>query len=301
MMRFGVVPREELDKVDFSLPADHPANDEVLSGTPAGDLQILTGCPSWKEDSWVGKIYPYSMKEGEALEHYTRQFNTIELNVTHYAIPTDATIAAWREAATPGFTYCPKFPQIISHKLELLNSEDITRDFCGQMLKLGEYLGMPFLQMGPGFNPQKGKSLLQYLDRLPFTVAVELRHPGWFEPKIWNRTCEVLRERGHGLVITDVPGRRDAAHMSLTMPTAMIRFLGNDLHPTDYTRADEWVQRIRVWRDKGLEKLYLFIHCHSTIDAPELARYWIEQLNETLKMRLKPPVFLPKNDQLSMF
>ncbi len=303
-MDFGKVAPEKINQIDFHLPADADMTRQVLSGVPAPDFKAYVGCPVWHEKSWFGKIYPFGIKEKEALAHYTQQFNTIELNTTHYQIPSDETIERWKAAATPGFTFCPKFPQVISHDKELLNAEESTAYFCQQILKLDEYLGIPFLQMGPGYTPQKGKGLVEFFKYLPqnLSIAVELRHPDWYnQPRIWARTCEVIAEAGHALVITDVAGRRDVLHQSLTIPKAVLRFVGNELHPSDYTRSDAWIQRLKAWQERGLEELYAFIHCGQSECAPELASYWVEQLNTHLHTQLKAPRFLPRVDQMELF
>ncbi len=49
-------------------------------------------------------------------------------------------------------------------------------------------------------------------------------------PALYNN----LRNLGMGLIITDTAGRRDVVHMHLPVPRALIRFVGNSLHPTDY-------------------------------------------------------------------
>ncbi|WP_420155610.1 DUF72 domain-containing protein [Siphonobacter sp.] len=304
-MDFGKVSPSQINTINFTLPADSPLNTQVLPGQPvAHPLPAYVGCPVWMEKSWLGKIYPSAMKDKEALAHYTQQFNTIELNGTHYQMPNDETIERWLEEATPGFKYCPKFPKAISHEKELLGVEDATQFFCRQLLKLGDHLGIPFLQMGPAYTPQKGKGLVEFLKLIPeeMTIAVEFRHPDWFaNPRIWARTCEILREAGHAAVITDVSGRRDVLHQTLTVPKAVIRFVGNELHPTDYIRTDEWIQRLKKWQQEGLEELYAFIHCGQSECAPELANYWIQELNTQLGLSLKLPKFLPKVDQMSLF
>ena len=68
--------------------------------------------------------------------------------------------------------------------------------------------------------------------------------------------------------------------MRLTTPTAFIRFVGNDLHPTDYTRVDAWIQRIKKWIEQGVEKIYFFMHQNEEINSPEMCKYVIEQLNK---------------------
>ncbi|MFT4033126.1 MAG: DUF72 domain-containing protein [Siphonobacter sp.] len=303
-MDFGKISSEQLTHIDFTLPTDHPITKPTLATAIRQPFKAFVGCPVWAEKTWLGKVYPSAMKDKDALAHYTHQFNTIELNSTHYKIPNDETIARWKELATPGFRYCPKFPQTISHERELLGSEELTLFFCDQILKLGPFLGIPFLQLGPAFTPQKGKGLVEFLKILPenLKIAVEFRHPDWFSnPRIWARTCEVLQEAGHATVITDVAGRRDVLHQSLTIPKAVIRFVGNELHPTDYSRTDAWMERLKQWADQGLQDAYLFIHCGSSEYAPELADYWIKQLNHKVGLSLQPPTFLPVSPQLGLF
>jgi uncharacterized protein YecE (DUF72 family) len=305
-MDFGKLPLSALDSVNFALPPDHPFTWRVLdeSERSLGQPNVYVGCPVWADKAWWGKIYPHSLKEKEALSGYTKQFNTIELNVTHYQIPSEETVLRWKEATTTGFTFCPKFPQLISHEKQLLNAQGLTEEFTTHILRLGEHLGTCFLQLGPTFGPKQGKTLVTYLQQLPpeLPVAVEFRHPDWFsDARIWQRTCEVLAELGTATVITDVAGRRDVLHQSLTIPKLVLRFVGNELHPTDYARSDAWLDRISEWLEGGLQEAYLFIHCGTNHLAPELATYWIRGLNARCGLNLAEPTFLPKVEQTALF
>ena len=114
-MDFGKL--DDISNVNFTLPAAHPFTHQVLKNASGNNSTLcFVGPPIWSNKEWVGKIYPTTAKEKDFLYHYTRQFNTIELNVTHYQIPTEATIQRWREASAPGFRFCPKWPQEISHE-----------------------------------------------------------------------------------------------------------------------------------------------------------------------------------------
>ena len=91
-------------------------------------------------------------------------------------------------------------------------------------------------------------------------------------------------------------------HMRLTTPTAFIRFVGNDLHPTDYIRVDAWIQRIKKWIEQGAEKIYFFMHQNEEINSPEMCKYVIEQLNKhcnanmpELRFEQQPLFRSPKN------
>jgi uncharacterized protein YecE (DUF72 family) len=102
----------------------------------------------------------------------------------------------------------------------------------------------------------------------------------------------MLENQHTGFVIIDASGRRDCVHMRLATPEAFIRFVGNGLHPSDYTRIDEWVQRIKSWIEQGIYKVYFFMHQHEELHSPELARYLIQQLNKHCGTTIPEPKFV---------
>jgi uncharacterized protein YecE (DUF72 family) len=292
-MDFGKLPN--ISRVDFALPPDHPDTIPVLNRYSTGikqEAKVYIGLPVWVNKAWVGEYYPAGMKEKESLLWYGRQFNTIELNSTHYHIPGPDTIERWRNAVPPGFTFCPKFPQLISHEGPLARSLDLTSTFCEAIAGLEDKLGCSFLQLPPHFGPKQLPDLESFVQYIPESVplAVELRHPDWFVDNVVSlELFEVLEKYRVSTVLTDVSGRRDVLHMRLTTPTAMVRFVGNGLHPTDYTRIDEWVTRIKVWLDAGLQELYFFVHEPDNTTSPELATYLIDKLNKVCGLDIKPP------------
>ena len=106
------------------------------------------------------------------------------------------------------------------------------------------------------------------------------------------KVVEKLRELNVGAIITDTAGRRDVAHMHLTIPKIFIRFVGNSLHPTDYTRIDDWANRIKYWLDNGLKEVYFFMHMHDEAKSPELALYLIDKLEAVCGIKVKKPQFV---------
>jgi uncharacterized protein YecE (DUF72 family) len=79
--------------------------------------------------------------------------------------------------------------------------------------------------------------------------------------------------------------------MRLTNREAFIRFVGNSLHPTDYTRIDDWVKRIKKWLSKGIERVYFMMHMHDERYSPELITYTIREFNKHCKFEIKPSEF----------
>jgi len=297
-MDFGKVPDSELDNIDFTLPDDHGDTDRLLrslkSKAKKKKPQVYVGCAKWGRKEWVGKIYPPKTKVKDFVTHYVKQFNCLELNATHYRIPDPSWIERWKADAGKDFKFCPKFPQVISHMRRLKNCERETDEFLKAIEGFGVNLGTSFLQMPPNYPPKNYKELEVYLKTLPknFKLTVELRHPEWFKDSgPVNETFDAVRKLGHGMIITDAAGRRDCLHMRLTNGEAFVRFVGNSLHPTDYTRIDEWVQRLKKWLTGGIERVYFIMHMHDEKDSPELTAYTIKELNKHCKLDLKGPEF----------
>lgn len=301
-MDFGKL--DDISSVDFSLPPDHRITDELfarLGDQPKGPLNIYVGCAKWGRKDWIGKLYPKGTKEKDFLEHYVRHFNSIELNALFYNLQPKSIIQKWASLAGGHFRFCPKFTDVISHRQQLENADRETGLFIDHMLQFGQKLGPAFLQLSDRFAPNRLDILQQYVRALPrdFKTCVELRHEDWFgETEAAREINSLFRELGIGTVITDTSGRRDCLHMKLTAPFAFIRFVGNNLHPSDFVRIASWADRIKTWIDKGLREIYFFIHSHEELHAPELCRYAVEQFNKKCGAALKPVQLLNKNLEL---
>ena len=152
-----------------------------------------------------------------------------------------------------------------------------------------------FVQVSDAFTTKRKNELFDFLRSLPTDLQffLEVRHPDWFgKENIRNELFETLKQINVGAIITDTSGRRDCAHMHLTVPKAFIRYVGNSLHATDYTRIDDWVNRIKYWLDNGLEELYFFMHMHDESYSPELTVYLVDKLNAICGLTLQKPVFI---------
>lgn len=169
---------------------------------------------------------------------------------------------------------------------------------------LEDKLGMSFLQLPPTFHSDHLLALKKFLAALPFDfpVAVEVRHPSFFEDHILIQPLyDILAKAGAHTVITDVAGRRDVLHTSLTTTKVMVRFIGNDLHPTDHFRARQWVDRIHSWLQLGLEQVEFFIHEPHDHNVPDLISFMADSLNEECGLSLRK--WKPQNQgqQLGLF
>ena len=136
-------------------------------------------------------FYPPRLAQPDALAFYARVFDTVEVNATFHALPTDATVRGWYARTPPDFRFALKFPRTITHDLRLAlpDAEVLTRDF----LRLGDLLqdkcGPLLLQLPPSFDrsPAHRRALADFLDLLPTRhrqVAIELRHPAWADAAV---------------------------------------------------------------------------------------------------------------------
>jgi uncharacterized protein YecE (DUF72 family) len=309
-MEFGRVEETELDSIDFSLPDEPAYNKKILSGKPAKQAKVYLGCAKWGRPEWVGKIYPSKTKERNFLQYYVDHYNSIELNATHYKIIGARGISKWKEKAKgKDFRFCPKMYQGVTHRGTLKGKEFLTREFLRGVQAFEENLGPIFVQVSDTFSPNRKDDLFKFMLSLPRELQffLEVRHPAWFsKEKEREGLFEFLSANNIGAVITDTAGRRDCAHMHLTIPKAFVRYAGNSLHRTDHTRSDVWVQRMKYWLDHGLQELYFFIHMQDEATSPELTVYVVDKLNKECGLNLIKPKFIEdtpakKNIQKKLF
>ncbi|MEP6675630.1 MAG: DUF72 domain-containing protein [Ferruginibacter sp.] len=301
-MEFGRVPEAELDSIDFTLPKDPAFNKTILSGKPVKHPKVYLGCAKWGRPEWVGKIYPLKTKEKDFLQHYVQHYNSIELNATHYKIYGPAGIEKWAEKAKgKDFLFCPKMYKGITHFGSLKGKDFITTEFFRGIVAFKEHLGPLFVQVSDAFSPKRKQELFDFLQSLPKDLQffLEVRNPDWFAKEdVREELFSKLKEMNIGAVITDTAGRRDCAHMHLTIPKTFIRFVGNSLHPTDKPRIDDWVKRIKYWLDKGAEEIFFFMHMHDEAKSPELTVYMVDKLNAACKLHLIKPQWVTEQPKL---
>ncbi len=294
-MEFGKL--DNVDHINFALRPSHPRTAQVLAkNEPKGPPTVYIGPTGYNMRDWVGKWYPAATKERDYLKAYGKQFNTIEHNTTHYRIPDAATVQRWCDDTPEGFRFCPKVPQTISHARDLGVSSTELRVFFEQMRGFGPRMGHCFLQLPPYFEPKYLPVLQRFLDKWPpyLPLAVEVRHEAFFAEHGGEAFFALLEDTGTASIITDVSGRRDVCHTRLTTDCAMLRFVGNALHPTDYTRVDAWVAQLVEWVGMGLRTIYFFTHEPDNLLSPELAQYVAQSIATHLPdARLRGPAPVP--------
>jgi uncharacterized protein YecE (DUF72 family) len=289
MMEFGRV--SNIESIDFTLPPEHAGTIKVLGGKKSSKCSVYVGCPIWAEPGFVGKIYPRKAKSKDYPKYYSQQFNSIELNISHYKTIDQDTIEHWVDVTASDFKFFPKVNKIISHTPLIKQNADYMKEFIQAQTHFKQKLGMPFLQLPPNYDSSKIEDLMDFCDEVALSrCAIELRHESWFKNEaVLKHVCNYFYKNNITLLTTDTVGRRDVIHQRLTTKTAFIRFVANDLHPTDFVRMNEWITRLKYWIDNGLEEVCFFIHTPTHELMPELAIYFITEFNKKTGMNVRLP------------
>lgn len=263
------------------------------------------GCPVFATRSWVGEVLPAKTPASEQLKAYTRVFDAVEGNSTFYALPTPATVERWTQDAPPEFRFAFKVPRVITHERALQYYEDELKRFLQVLSPLGERLGPCMLQLPPAAGRVAGSRIRRFLELWPSEIplAVEVRHPDWFDEGPNERDLHrLLTHFGAERVCFDsrplfsqpasdgatrvaqsrkprVPGRKVGLSVS-----PLVRFIGRN----DPSECDEWIAewagQVATWIQEGRVPL-VFCHTPDEHYAPQLARRFHDAL-----VKLNPEV-----------
>lgn len=286
-MKFGSVDNPQ--NIDFSLPPDHPDTQRVLNKFKDDKRpEIYVGCAKWNKADLKG-FYPRGTKD--ELVYYSSQFNAIELNATFYRIFPAEQFTSWYTKTPDGFKFFPKLNQEISHWKRLQETKEVVEHYLYNASNLKEKLGTIFLQMNDNFSPKDFDRVINFVEEWPkeIPLAMEFRHTNWYnDASIANELYQLLETNNISNIIVDSAGRRDIMHMRLTNATAFVRYVGAN-HPSDYTRLDAWIARLKDWKQQGIKEIDFFIHQNIEKESPLLSAYFIKKLNKELGYHLVVP------------
>ncbi|MCW3797314.1 DUF72 domain-containing protein [Sphingomonas sp. BN140010] len=213
------------------------------------------------------------MPQKRWFEHYSTEFDTVEINASFYRLPLPATFDGWQAKAPDGFRYAVKVNRFITHSKKLLGVAEPVAEFCALARRLGPTMGPLLHQLPPSLH-RNDERLANYLALLPPDMehVVEFRHASWYDEGV----LALLDRYGAGFVAHDLAGLVSPRWASGR--TAYVRFHGTGGKYWGRYSAEamaEWA----AWLDEqqGLERscwAYFNndIHGHALEDARELKR-----------------------------
>lgn len=240
--------------------------------------RVHIGTMGWSYSFWVGNVYPEGLRPSEFLAEYSKHFDTVEADSTFYRVPSSKTLDEWGKQTPGNFIFSAKFPQTISHRKMLKDSEHELEFFLERLSKLQNKLGPLLLQFPPAFGPEKLTLLKDFLASLPpkNRYAVEVRNT----KLLGDRLYLVLRE--NKIALTQAVGPFIPEVDQITADFVYIRWEGDrtkvngTLGKVEVDRADEikkWADKISRLVDAGKEVFGYFSKYYSgapTRDAKTL-------------------------------
>jgi uncharacterized protein YecE (DUF72 family) len=275
---------------------------------------LYLGTSSWYFDAWSGVFYPEALPRSQYLDFYAREFNTVEVNTSFYALPEPGTLIRWIETVPHGFMFALKFPRIISHEKRLDDCEPESKAFADVLRSLGDAAGPAYLQLPPSFTRARyGRALAGYLDWLAaamdgMRIAVEVRSPDLMT----SAFAHFLAERNMVLALVDRVDTPDLYEVwreaSGQQGFVFVRWIGNDrngpkgdrhlVSPVDSMLA-RWAQRIEDCLRLGLD-VFGYMHNPYEGHAPASVRRLERQLAQRISLPKWPPSGLPPMDSIQM-
>src|SRR5947209_20546781 len=71
-------------------------------------VAVHIGTSGWSYAHWTNVLYPEGLPAERRLDHYARQFQTVELNASYYRWPSDSAFASWHRRLPDGFVVTVK-------------------------------------------------------------------------------------------------------------------------------------------------------------------------------------------------
>jgi uncharacterized protein YecE (DUF72 family) len=218
-------------------------------------MTVRIGTSGWVYPHWRGVFYPQELRQKDWFAHYSRHFDTVEINNTFYRLPGQAAFDTWRRQAPPGFLYSVKASRFITHVKKLKDPEQPLHAFFEGAGRLQKNLGPILFQLPPNWAPDVAR-FRYFLDVLPkgYSHVVEFRDARWLTEEVFG----LMERRGvahciHDRAGLDIPRR-------VTASPVYVRLHGDSAPGGDYTdeMLDTWAERVRGWRDQQWDVFLYF-------------------------------------------
>jgi uncharacterized protein YecE (DUF72 family) len=182
---------------------------------------VHVGCSGWVYRHWKGQFYPDGLPQKRWFQHYSADFDSVEINASFYRLPRPETFDRWREKAPPGFRYAVKVNRFITHMKKLLDCDEAVDEFIALARRLGPTLGPLLYQLPPSLK-RNDERLGAFLTRLPPDLehVVEFRCADWYAEEV----LALLDRNAVGFVVHDLVGL--ASPRWASGRTAYVRFHG---------------------------------------------------------------------------
>jgi len=250
--------------------------------------EIRLGVQGFSPKDWVGIFYPPGFSPRQFLPFYSQVFDTVEVNSTFYAIPSDSTVRSWAARTPPNFIFACKMPQEITHDKRLVGAEEKLSIFLDKMRLLEGKLGPIVIQFPRSFSRRYEENLGAFLRLLPKDIpfAIEFRSQSWHDDEVFD----LLRQFDAAWCINDwqdlppvIETTTDFAYLRLVGFHREFKYLGR-VQRDRSEDLESWARSIRGLL-RRVERVYVYVNNHYAGYAPAT----VQQLQGLLSLPTVDP------------
>ena len=231
---------------------------------------VFVGVSGFSYAGWKGRFYPKETKTEEFLAHYSARLDSVEINSSFYATPSQATVKSWSAKTKEGFRFSFKASRQITHILKLGRGAPEEAERLSRVLDLlGPRRGPVLFQLPPYLKQDLGL-LDEFLSKTSGIKdrVFEFRHGSWLQ----EPTYRLLEEHGTGFCIAETEDMRP--EFRVTGGFAYFR-LRKDSY--DSKAVDQWAKKIRELA-RGLRECYAYLRHDETGENAVLAQRLSERV-----------------------
>ena len=239
---------------------------------------INVGCSGWFYWHLRGQFYPEDMPTLQWFNHYSDNFETVELNAPFYSWPTLANVATWlRQAEQKTFIYAVKVCELITHIKRFTGTKTLVHDFGYIADLLQARMGCFLYQLPPSYHytPARLSHIVSQLDPQRRNV-VEFRHTSWWNEDVYNAF------RQAGIIFCSCSGPRLPDELITTTDEVYIRFHGK----TKWYLYDYSDDELTAWAEKisqsGAKRIWAYFNNDREGHAIHNAKAFIKILKNKL-------------------
>lgn len=215
--------------------------------------KLFIGTSGWNYSHWgEGVFYPLGLSQNRWLEHYTKFFNCVELNVTFYRLVQKKTFQNWYNRTPKDFSFVAKGSRFITHIKKIKQVKEPLNLFIDSARGLKEKIAAILWQLPPSFKKdlKRLEAFLKLLKETQIRQAFEFRNETWFDKEVYSllkdyNACLCIAHSGRFPCIKEV-----------TADFLYLRFhgAGSVIYSCNYSDNElkEWVDFVKKFKNKGI-------------------------------------------------
>lgn len=217
-------------------------------------LKSYIGTSGYNYSHWSdGVFYPEELSQSKWLEYYSQFFNSVELNVSFYRLPSKKTFENWYKRTPEDFYFIAKGSRFITHIKKLSDCKEPLGLFLENSSGLKEKLSCILWQLPPRLKRDlvKLENFLKLLEGSTKTTrqAFEFRNMSWFDKETYEvlkryRVCLCIAHSHHWPCVKEI-----------TSDFLYLRFHGGEiLYGSNYSEEElkEWADFVKSTKIKEI-------------------------------------------------